>query len=263
MMSRSKRPTAVRVILTATAAFVLGGCATKSDIRNMQDELRALAMRQDTLLAQLRMEALSTQDTLRTQSDQLFDFRGQVFRELRAVRQSLTTIEAMVGENQRGITGVRDQMANLRRTPVAQSPVVLPGEEGGEALPGQVGGNPEDLIAGAMEQFNRGSTSTARRGLQEFLQAYPTHDRAPDAHYYLADILVQEDQLDEALAAFREIQELFPTADRVPIALYRIALIQILQGNEDDAEQTLERLVNTYPASIAADLAQDKLDEIR
>jgi len=262
MMNRTKRSTAARVFLTAAAAFMLSGCATKGDIRNMQNELRSLALRQDSLLAQLRMEALSTQDTLRTQSDQLFDFRGQVFQQLRSISQSLSTLEAMVGENQRGITGVRDQMANLRRTPVAPRPV-FGGEEGGEAIGGQVGGTADDLYANAMAQFGRGSTSTARMAFQQFLEAYPAHERAPDVHFYLADILQQEGQLEEAMAAFGEVQELFPTAGRVPHALYRIALIQILLGDEDDAEQTLERILNTYPASIAAELAQDKLDEIR
>ena len=262
MMNRSKRSTAARVFVTAAAAFMLGGCATKGDIRDMQAELHALTQRQDSLLVQLRMATMSTQDTLRTQSDQLFDFRGQVFQQLRAISQSLTTLEAMVGENQRGITGVRDQMANLRRTPTTPRPIVGD-EEGGEAIGGQVGGSPEDLYQEAMGQFNRGSTSTARMAYQQFLQAYPTHDRAPDVHFYLADILVQEDQLDEAIVAFREIQELFPTAARVPDALYRIAMIQILQGDEDDAVETLERIVNTYPGTSAAFIAQDKLDEIR
>ena len=263
MMNRTKRSSAARVRLTAAAAFTLGGCATKGDIRDMQTELRALAMRQDSLLAQLRMEALSTQDTLRTQSDQLFDFRGQVFSQLQAIRQSLSTLEAMVGENQRGITGMRDQLANMRRMPVAPPAVVGGGEEGGEAVSGQVPGNPDELYQNAMEQFGRGSTTTARLAFQQFLQAYPTHDRAPDAHFYLADILVQEDQLEDALAGFQEVQELCPTAARVPDALYRIALIQIELGDEDDAEETLERIVNTYPGTGVALLAQDKLDEIR
>lgn len=263
MMNRSRRAArAARVFVTAAAAFMLGGCATKSDIRDMRAELRAVGQRQDSLLVQFRIATMSTQDTLRTQSDQLFDFRGQVFQQLRAISQSLTTLEAMVGENQRGIMGVRDQMANLRRMPTTPRPLVGD-EEGGEAIGGQVGGTPEDLYQGAMGQFNRGSTSTARMAFQQFLQAYPTHDRAPDVHFYLADILVQEDQLDEAIVAFREILELFPTAARVPDALYRIALVQILQGDEDDAVETLERIVNTYPGTSAAFVAQDKLDEIR
>jgi tol-pal system protein YbgF len=253
---------AARVTLVAAAAFALSGCATKSDIRDIHDELSALAARQDSLLVQLRRETLSTQDTLRTQSDQLFDFRGQVFQELRAIRRSLTTLEAMVGENQRGITSVRDQVANLRQAPARPQPA-LGGEERGDPIAGQVGGTPDDLYRNAMEHFNRGSTSTARMAFAQFLEAYPTHNLAPDAHFYLADILVQEDQLEEALAAFQEVQELFPTAARVPDALYRIALIHIELGNEDEGEQTLERIVNTYPGTGVALLAQDKLDEIR
>jgi tol-pal system protein YbgF len=261
MMNRSRRSVAIRLSVSIAAAVVLTGCATKGDIRDMQMELRALAQRQDSLLVQLRMQALSTQDTLRTQSDQLFDFRGQVFQQLRAIAQGLTTLEAMVGENQRGIAGVRDQMANLRRTPTTTRPPT--GEEGTEAVGGGVGGSAEDLYANAMEQFNRGSTSTARLAFEQFLQAYPTHSLAPDAHFYLADILVQEDRLEEAIDAFREVQELFPTAARVPDALYRIALVHIEMGNAADAEETLERIVNTYPGTGLALLAQDKLDEIR
>ena len=131
------------------------------------------------------------------------------------------------------------------------------------SIAGQVVGNPDELYLTAVDQFNRGSTTTARLAFERFLAAYPSHARAPDAHYYLADILVQEDQLEDALAAFQEIQELFPTAARVPYALYRIALIQIALGDDDDAEETLQRIVNTYPGTGVALQAQDKLDEIR
>ena len=52
-------------------------------------------------------------------------------------------------------------------------------------------------------------------------------------------------------------------ASRVPDSLYRIALIQIEMDDMDEAEQTLQRIVNTYPETITAELAGDKLDEIR
>jgi TolA-binding protein len=44
--------------------------------------------------------------------------------------------------------------------------------------------------------------------------------------------------------------------------LYRIALIQIEMDDLEAAEQTLQRIVNTYPGTITADLAGDKLEEI-
>ena len=261
-MIRTTRSTAARLLAMAAAAFMLGGCATKGDLRDLQAELRSLAMRQDSLLVQLRMEALSTQDTLRTQTDQLFDFRGQVVQQLRQIDQSLTTIEQMVGENQRGIVGVRDQLANMRRVPIT-TPVTNP-EEGGEAVSPQVAASdPEDLYTTAMEVYQRGSTSTARAAFNQFLQQFPTHSLAPSVHYYLADILVQENRLEDALAAFQEVQELFPTSDRVPDAQYRIALLFILEGDEDEAQQLLERIINTYPGTTAAMAAETKLEEIR
>lgn len=262
-MSPIRFSAAARLTLAVAAAVALGGCATKSDIRDLQAELRALAQRQDSLIEELRRETLSTQDTLRTQTDQLFDFRGQVFREFQAIRQALATIEALAGENQRGIAGVRDQLANLRR-PAGPAVPVTPSEGGeGGAVAGGVGGEPAALYRTAMEQLGRGSYATARVALEELLRAHPGHELAPDAHFYLAHILQEENRLESALEAFRKVQELFPTAARVPDALYRIGVIQFELGEEDEAVATLERVVNTYPGTTAAMAAQTKLDEIR
>lgn len=268
-MRRTHPLPAARVLLATAAVLVLGGCATKGDLRDLQTEIRALAVRQDSLLAELRRETISTQDTLRETTDQLFSFRGDISRQLREISRSLSTLEVMVGENQRGIVGVRDQLANLRRLPaggsaaggdpLADDPTAGPGE-----VPDQgSAGGAEEIYNAAVGQFNRGSNSAARLAFQQFLQAHPNHRLAPDAHYYLADILVQEDDLEAALEAFEEIPTLFPTAEKVPEALYRVALLQIELDREDEAVVTLDRIVNSYPDAGVALLAREKLDEIR
>lgn len=263
-MTMRKETTAVRVLLTVTAVLMLGGCATKGDLRNVQLEIRALAARQDSLLAELRRETLSTQDSVRGQSLQLFDFRGEIFRQLREINDGIARVEALTGENQRGIMGIRDQMANLRRAPAG-----LPAGEGGDPSAGAVdpgqamAGDADGIYNAAVGQFNRGSLATARTAFQQFLQAYPSHRLAPDARYYLADILVQEDRVEDALEAFQEIPALFPTAAKVPDTLWRIALLQIDLGNRSDARTTLQRIVNTYPGTDVARLAGEKLREIR
>lgn len=255
------RSAAARAVLTAIAVASLGGCATKGDLRNLRVEIRALSVRQDSLLALLRRETLQTQDTVREQARSLFDFRGEITRQLREINDGLTRLEAMVGENQRGIVGMRDQMANLRRTPGTQTQVEG-APPGGEEAAG-VGSDAESIYNAAVAQFNRGSLATARTAFQQFLQAFPTHRLAPDAHFYLADILVQLDRAEDALDAFLEIPQLFPTAAKVPDAMYRAALLQIDLGRTAEARATLERVVNTYPASGVATLARDKLREIR
>jgi tol-pal system protein YbgF len=244
------------------AALAVAGCATKGDMRNLQLEVRALAARQDSLMTQLRRETRSTQDTVRQQATQLFDFRGDLASTLRSISESLTRLEAISGENQRGIAGMRDQLANLRRGAVSGPPSDA-GMDTGEAPGGETGGgDPRAMFDAGVAQFNRGSLAAARQALQSFLQAYPTHELAPDAHYYLADILYQQNQLQEALDAFNEIPELFPTAAKVPDALYRMGSIQLELGNTAEARATLQRVVNSYPDSDAATLAADKLRDI-
>jgi len=263
MMRRSHRSVAVRVLLTMAAAVTLGSCATKGDLRNLQTEIRMLAARQDTLLAQLaqlRMETLSTQDSVRTQSDQIFDFRGEITGQLRGIARTLGTLEALVGQNQQAISGVRDQVANLRRS--EPTPPRRAVDDSTRVLV-QGGGDPEELYRAAQQQVARGSLNTARAAFGEFLSSHPNHKFAPDAHYFLADILFQQENFADALEAFREVQRRFPTASRVPDSLYRIAVIQIEMDDLDEAEQTLQRIVNTYAGSIMAELAADKLDEIR
>ena len=261
-MLTNRIPPAARALWAVAAVAVLGGCATKGDLRDLRTEIQRLGARQDSLLAELRREARSTQDTLRETSDQLFAFRGDISRQLREISDGLARLEVLTGENQRGIAGVRDQLANLRRIPAAPAPAT--GAEGGEALPGTVGGgDAEELYNAAAAQFNRGSLTTARTAFEQFLQAYGSHRLAPDARFLLADILVQEGRREDALEAFLEIPELYPTAARVPDALYRAALLQIELERPDDAEATLERIVNTYPGTVAASLAAEKLSEIR
>ncbi len=247
------------------AVVSVSGCATKGDIRSLRTEMQALTARQDSVLRELRNQQASTQDTLRTQTSRLFEIRGDLGNQLQRILEELTTLRELAGQNQRTIASVRDQLDALRRTGIAtQAPAggeaVVP-DQGG-ATPTQPSGSAEDAYNAAVEQFNRGSLVAARFAFDQFLQQYPNHRLAPDASFYLADILVQEDKVDEAIAAFEEIPKRFPQADKVPDALYRIGLLQIRKGNKDQARRTLERVVNSYPDSGAAQLAKDRLKEL-
>jgi tol-pal system protein YbgF len=263
-MRRTHHVPAARVLATLAVAFVSGGCAMKGDIRTLQDEIRAVSARQDSLMTEIRMQTAQTQDTLRTQGDQMFDLRGDINRQLQQINQSLARIEALAGENQRGLTAVRDQLANMRRMPsggMPDDPMVSDSSGGGESLIGGAG-NPDELWTVAQAQYQRGSLNSASAAFQDFIEEHSGDPRVPAAHFFLADILWQQDRPEDALEAFQEIQSLFPTHERVPEALYRIAELQLELDDTDAARNTLERIVNTYPGTTMAMLARDKLEEI-
>jgi tol-pal system protein YbgF len=271
MMRRNRRASVACAFSALAATVVLGGCATKGDIRALQtevrQELRAQAARQDSLLVMLRREASSTQDTLRTQSDQLFDFRGDITRLLQTLAQGQARLEAIVGENQRGIAAMRGQGVGTARPlgPLTDTASVRPsgGNETIAGVGGGGGGNADQLYQVARDQHQRGSLSAAQEAYGQFLREYPRDPRAADAQFFLGDLLSAQDRPDDALEAFQAIGTRYPTSQRVPDALFRIARLQVDMGDEDDARATLQRIVNTYPDSGVAFLARDMLEELR
>jgi tol-pal system protein YbgF len=172
----------------------------------------------------------------------------------------------LAGEIQRALASVRDQLANIRAAPGIPSRVGVPDSvpsptTGGERLiPGAT--DPEQLFQTAFQQLDRGSLRAAQAAFNEFLGQYPGHERAADAHFYLADILEQQDRPEDALEGFRPVPTLYPTHERVPDAMFRMARLQLELGDRDAARATLERITNTYPNAPIAMLARDMLETI-
>jgi len=265
IMVRNEKALAVRVVTTLAAVVVLGGCAMKGDVRLLQDEIRALAARQDSLLTELRAQTLSTQDTIRTQTDQMFDFRGDINQSIRQISQSLARLEALAGENQRGITQVRDQIANMRRSPGATTAPARPDSMagGGDQLVAGAAGNPDAVWSAAVQQYERESYRAATAAFEQFIADFPSDARAAQGHYYLADILETQGRPEDALEEFRRLPSLYPTSEWVPNAMYRGARLVLEHvGDAAEAKAILERIVNTYPGTPTASLARDLLEEI-
>ena len=252
----------------AMAAALLvstSGCATKGDLRRIGVSISAVSARQDSMLAALTRQNSITQDTLRRQGDQLFEVRGDVSRQLQQILDQLATLTELTGQNQRTIAMVRDQLEGLKRGGTASAP------SGGEAIagadqtvaPGASAGAADQMYAAAVQQYNRGSLSTAQRAFTDFVGQFGNNALAPDARFYLADILEQQGHQPEALEAFNKIPELHPTSPKVPDALYRMGLLHLALGHKAEGKRFLDRVVNTYPDSNAAGPAREKLREIQ
>jgi len=254
-----------RLLVLGLMGLTLSGCATKGDVRDVRDEIRALAAQQRQTLEELSGLNLAVQDTLGRQSDAIFESRGDTNRRLQGIEQELLTIQELLRMNQQSLMTIRDFLESQRSGDV--SPMRTDTEPGQrmevDFVPAQDrAGGPVEMYNAAVTQFNNRSLNTARRAFQQFLREYPDDELAPDAHYYMADILVQEERLEEAIQAFLEIPRLFPTANRVPEVWYRVGVTYIELDQLDDARVYLERVVNSYSGTDAATAARERLAEI-
>lgn len=255
----SRSPGIRRALLPLVAACVLAaGCATRADVRGLQEEIRELYSQQQLLLEALRAAQTDQEGRIDELAANLRDERGDIARQLAGIQDQLLTVQELSGLSQQQLAGLRDQLERDR----AQARFAVPS---GGILPGALpagGDQADELYTAALTQLQRGSLGAARLGFQQVVDQFGSHELAPDARYYLAEILEREGNVEEAIGAFLEIQEFHPTADRVPDALYRIGLIQLELGNPDDAEQFFERVVNTWPDSDAAELARSELRDL-
>ena len=163
-------------------AMVVSGCATKSDIRELEEEMLASMRRQEQILEDLQRMAQATQDSVSANRQSLFDLQGNTNRWINDVQDQLLTMLELTGVNQRQLAAMRDQLESQRRAPVGMPPA----ETG---MPTPEGGDPNDearqTFDAGVTLYNRGSLGTARNAFRQFLTQYPSHSLAPDAQYYL------------------------------------------------------------------------------
>jgi len=250
-----------RILLAAFLMLPLAACATKRDVRDMRETVVELHAQNQALLRELQREQRIQQDSVGALARGLQDSRGESARRLTNIEDNLLLVQELLGVSQQQLSALRDQMERDR---APAGPGFMGGGGVGPGMPPAGGSEAaRQLYDGGVSAFNRGLYSTARLAFQDVVELHGGDPLVPQARFYLAEILVEENQREEAIAAFLRIPEFHPGSDNVPNALYRAGMLHLELGNRGDAEEFLERVVNTWPDSMPAELARETLRTIR
>lgn len=255
----------MRLSLLVLALGLCAGCALKGDVRKVELQVQTLktdlaraeaarAAERDSILAAVA----AVQRTLAAQQAYLVQLRGEVKTDLLAVQQQLVSVQELTGQSQQRLTEMRRRLEEQARQPVpgpdaAGAPV---GPSGNPAGPG-----PDQMYDPSLQQFRRGSLATARLGFREFLRVYPTHERSPDAWFYVAETFAAEAP-DSAAAVYESLVKAYPNSPRAPSALYKLGLLAEQRTDRAAARAFYARVVAGYPRSDEANLARDKLTRL-
>ena len=255
---------AVRSTLVLTLGLV-AGCALKGDVRKVQLQVEALqadlaksdaarAAERDTILAAVRL----LQQALATQQAYLVQMRGDLRTELLSVQQQLTTVQELAGVSQQRITELRSRIESRSQQADPNAPTGAPvGPSGNPAGPGA-----DQMYDLSLQQYRRGSVATARLGFREFLRVFRTHERAPDAMYYVAESFEQAAP-DSAAAVYDQLVRTYPNSPRAPSALYKQGVLAEQRGDKTTARNFYARVIAGYPRSPEADLARQNQQRLR
>src|SRR3989454_10770404 len=268
--SKSSAAATIFAVRSATvlALGLAAGCALKGDVRKVELQVQALqadlaksdaarAAERDTILAAVRL----LQQALATQQAYLVQMRGDLRTELLSVQQQLVSVQELTGQSQQRLTELRSRIESRAQqadqgvaAPAGGAPV---GPSGNTAGPG-----PDQMYDLSLQQYRRGSLSTARLGFREFLRVFPTHERAPDALFYIGESFEQSAP-DSAAAVYDQVVKTYPKSPRAPSALYKQGLLAEQRGDKALARTFYSRVIAGYPRSPEADLARQNQQRLR
>ena len=270
----SSKSSAVAIIFAVRNALVVAplalglaaGCALKGDVRKVELQVQALqadlaksdaarAAERDSILAVVRL----LQQSLASQQAYLVQMRGDLRTELLSVQQQLVAVQELTGQSQQRLTEMRARLeARSQQPDPAANPTGAPvGPSGNPAGPG-----PDQMYDISLQQYRRGSVTTARLGFREFLRVFPTHERAPDALFYVGESFEQT-QPDSAAAVYDQLVRAYPNTPRAPSALYKLGLLAEQRGDRPAARTYYSRVIAGYPRSPEADLARQNQQRLR
>ena len=101
----------------------------------------------------------------------------------------------------------------------------------------------------------------ARKHLHRFMDYYPGSNLMPNVFYWLGETYYTEKRYDKAIDTFRKVIQTYPRHPKAPDALLKIGYSYEKLNEIPNARYHLEDLVQRYPKSGSAKLAQTKLQE--
>ncbi|MFT6268901.1 MAG: tol-pal system protein YbgF [Alphaproteobacteria bacterium] len=94
---------------------------------------------------------------------------------------------------------------------------------------------------------------------QSFLSQYPNTGLTANAHYWLGQLLYNQQKYSEAKEQFSQVATKFSDSPKRGDSLLKLGLIEKSSGNVSAANNLFQQVVNEYPSSTQARLASQQL----
>lgn len=139
-----------------------------------------------------------------------------------------------------------------------------PQQSPGRALPSMAASGSEQVdYDKTLHLLREGRFEKAIAGFQDFLRNHPDSPLAGNSQYWLGEAYYVTRDFDNAKAAFINLGVNYPNNEKLPEALLKLGNIYQELGDKVKAREVLQQLLQTYPSSQAAGLAQKRLSTLR
>jgi tol-pal system protein YbgF len=129
--------------------------------------------------------------------------------------------------------------------------------------PKEVAPTPDSLYMKGLDIFKAGDMPAAREIFSKFLEQYPKHDLAANAHYWIGETHYSEKSYEPAILSFQEVIKNYPQKEKVPAAMLKQAMAFKAINDIKSARYVLKKLGEAFPKSDEAIKAKELLKEMK
>jgi tol-pal system protein YbgF len=184
----------------------------------------------------------------------------QMSTDFQALRETVADISSQVGKLQQQMIDIGNAVRTMQ-TPAAAPPPSTGGGPG--PPPGTPAGAPpvpaETLYQNAYRDRSGGKDDLALQEFSDYLKYYGSSDLAPNAQFYIAELHLKQNDLDDALREFDMVLEKYPDNNKTPDALYMKGVTLVKMGKRTQGKQEFCELVKRFPANDLAGKARTQV----
>lgn len=269
------------------------------DLAQVQEQVRALQRSQDEKFAALQVLVQQALDSAnrtsnsvavlqsnlqQTSKDQqskvvttvtdLSSKMDSVTTDVNALRESVADISSQMGKLQQQMVDLGNAVRTIQ-TPAAAPPSgpagIAPGGGGAGTGTGSLPGaasegvppiSSDQLYQNANRDRSGGNDDLALQEYNDYLRYYGNTMFAPNAQYYIAEIHLKQNKLDDALREFDMVLEKYPDNNKTPDALYMKGQTLVKMGKRTQGKQEFCELAKRFPSTDLANRANAQVKSL-
>ena len=153
--------------------------------------------------------------------------------------------------------------ANSADSPAGSPPPVQPVPQEQQAQTVATQRTEADAYAQAFELMKNQQFEQSIVAYQNVIEQFPGGSYAPESRYWLGELYLMANRLEDARGSFNEVIDQFPAHQKVPLSLYKLGVVNHRLGGTSEALVYLDDVVVRYPDTPAAGLARTYAAELR
>lgn len=250
-----------RTAVIGFVGFIVAGCASKTDLYMLQDDVRELKSQSQKSGGQTA-EVYSEVEKLR---DEVAMLQGTIeelrFKLAESERQTAPDMkEELFPPDTTAVSPALDKVAFPEESQPEAETAQPAADQALQVEPPVVPAiDDQGLYDAGVRFFESYNYPSARKEFELLLDNYPSSPFADDAQYYIAETHYNEKWFEKAILEYQLVIEKYPEGNRSPSAYFKQGLSFENIGDSTNAKVRYRELVQLYPDSDEAKIVGPKL----